>query len=355
MLRLEALPAAHGDALLLTWGRSEKTAHRMLIDAGPLGRYRGVHDRLAALGGTPKLDGLVITHIDGDHIEGVVRLLQDRAAMKLKIKDVWFNGWPQLADAGADVLGADQGEMVGALLERDRLPWNKAFDGGSVSIPEKGRLPVVELPGGATVTLLGPGPEELKQLRRDWVKVLREVDVQPGKPEEALERLAKRKDLSGIEDLLGGRTKLDSSIANRSSISFLFEYAGRSLLLTGDGHGDVLSAGIRRLLKQRKRKRLAVDVFKLPHHCSAGNVTEELLELVETSNYVVSSNGAKYKHPDKLALQRVLAQKHKTTPTLWFNHLSKTTKPWASEKTQAKHGYLAVFPEEEAAGAVLDL
>src|SRR3982750_4502457 len=124
MLRLEMLPAAHGDALLVTWG-SERRPHRMLVDAGALGTYRAIHDRIEALGDLPELQLLVVTHVDGDHIEGVIRLLQDSAALRLRIGEVWFNGWPQLPES--DRQGADYGEMVGALLQRGGLPWNTRF------------------------------------------------------------------------------------------------------------------------------------------------------------------------------------------------------------------------------------
>ena len=350
-LRLEALPAAHGDALLLEWG-----GHRMLVDGGPAGRYRTVHDRVAALP-SRDLDVLAVTHIDGDHIEGVVRLLQDRRALGLRVGDVWFNGWPQL-DAISDRQGADQGEMVGAVLTRDRLPWNAATAGAAVVVPPDGDLPVLPLPG-AKATLLSPGPGELATLKRNWVKVLDEVGVKPGRPEEALKRLEKRRDLSGIEDLQGASGKLDSSVANASSIAMLLEIDdGPSVLLTGDGHGDVLAAGLRRLASRRGVDRGHVDAFKLPHHGSAGNVTDELLGLVDTTRYVVSTNGAKFKHPDEAAILRIVSgetRREDVPVELVFNYASPTTDPWADEETQRRLRYTATFPADTSAGAVLDL
>lgn len=353
MLRLEVLPAAHGDALLVTWG-SGRRRHRMLVDAGPLGTYRAVHQRIRELARRPRLDVLVITHIDGDHIEGVVRLLQDRTALNLRIDDIWFNGWPQVATVG-DELGPLQGEMVGALLERDGLPWNEAFDGGPIQVLADRPLPVVELPGGATATVLGPGPAQLRDLRREWVSVLQRAGMEPGDVEGSLERLAEREELAGIEDLQGQSSELDHSVANAASTSLLLEHDGRSLLLTGDSHGDVLAAGIRRLTAERGGGPLRVDVFKLPHHASKGNVTDDVVALVETSCYVVSTNGARYKHPDEKALLRVLGRPGRDGPVdLLFNHRSATTEKWADERRQRKHDYRAVFPDTASAGVTLD-
>jgi hypothetical protein len=350
-LRLAALPAAHGDALLLEWG-----GHRMLVDGGPLGTYRTVHDRVAALP-SRDVDVLAVTHVDGDHIEGVVRLLQDRRALGLRLGDVWFNGWPQL-DVLGDRQGANQGEMVGALLLRDRLPWNAVVGGAPVVVPEGGDLPVLPLPG-ATATLISPGPGELATLKVNWVKVLAEMGVKPGHPEEALKRLAKRRDLSGIEDLQGASGKPDSSIANASSIALLVEVdGGPSVLLTGDGHGDVLAVGLRRLAAKRGVERIHVDAFKLPHHGSAGNVTDELLGLVDTTRYVVSTNGAKFKHPDEAAILRIVSgdtRREDVPVELVFNYASPTTTPWGDEETQRRLRYTATFPGVASAGAVVEL
>ena len=42
------------------------------------------------------------------------------------------------------------------------------WPGGAVAVPAKGPLPVVDLPGGPTLTLLSPGPKQLAALRRTW-------------------------------------------------------------------------------------------------------------------------------------------------------------------------------------------
>jgi hypothetical protein len=355
MLRLEMLPAAHGDSLLVQWG-DRHDVHRMLIDAGPLATYPAIHDRVKALGRKPDIELLVVTHIDGDHIEGVVRLLQDRAAMGLRLGDVWVNGWPQIAPKKGDVQGADQGEMVGALLTRDHLPWNQAFKFDAVAVRPDGPLPCIALPGGAQVTVLGPGPDELRKLRREWIKVMREVGVVPGQVDDALKRLATRKALAGVEDLLGGSTKLDNSVANGSSIALLFEYDGHSLLLTGDSHGDVLSAGLRRLCAERDVDRIPVDAFKLQHHGSRANVTDESLSLVQTTRYLVSSNGARYHHPDREAIMRILDGPSRDGDVeLVFNYDAETTRRWGDRRTMKRLHYTATFPESAAAGAVLEV
>jgi hypothetical protein len=355
---LQALPANEGDSLLLSWG--EGTAlHRMLTDGGRLFSYQAVHDRIAALGSPgkpPHLDLIVITHIDADHIEGVIRLLQDAKALKLSVDDVWFNGWPQIANE--DLLGADYGEMVGALLTKLKLPWNHAFTGAPAMAPKDDPLTTVTI-GGATLTLLSPGPTELRKLRANWTKVLAAAGQKPGDGVAALARLAQRPELAGLEhagDVLGEKTPLDNSVANGSSIGMLVEFDGHSVLMTGDGHGDVLAKGIRRLLKARKLGVLPVDVVKLPHHCSAGNVTEDFLSLLDSGRFVISTNGARYNHPDETAVMRVLNRPHHGRGTeLIFDYLSDTTKPWAAPATQRKLKYTATYPAAGESGVIIDV
>jgi hypothetical protein len=269
---------------------------------------------------------------------------------------VWFNGWPQLAATAEDSLGADQGEMVGAMLSRDRQPWNQAFASQPVQVPPDGDLPVVALPGGAQVTVLGPGPRQLAKLRREWTKVLREIGVTPGRVDAALERLTRRKDLVGPGDALGGRAGLDNSVANSTSISLLFEHQERKLLLTGDSHGDVLAMGLRKLLAARGGQRLTVDAFKLPHHGSRGNVTNEVLGLVDTTRYLVSTSGARYHHPDREAMQRILGRSGRSRLLqLYFNYDSETTRPWGEPERQRRYRYEAVFPTAPDVGVTVEV
>jgi beta-lactamase superfamily II metal-dependent hydrolase len=337
--RIEMLPAAHGDALIVEW-KDRRRVHRMLIDGGPRNTYPLLHKRISGLR-RRHLDLVVVTHIDSDHIEGVARLFQDRAALRLGIGDVWFNGFRHLPEVPDDGLGAEQGEYVSALVDRGRLPWNAGVSGGPVALSPDGPLPVVELPGGPTLTFLSPGPEQLTALRRTWSSALRSAGMEPGDTEEALRRLRERPGLGGLGgDALGERGGLDHSEANGSSIAFLLEHNGSSLLLTGDGHGPVLADGLRRLLAERGIDRLPVDAVKAPHHGSAANVTDDFLALVDSPRYLFSTNGAHHKHPDRAAVRRVLASG--TGPVeLVFNYRSATTEPWATPPRP----HTAVFPD----------
>ena len=74
------------------------------------------------------------------------------------------------------------------------------------------------------------------------------------------------------------------------------------MLLTGDGRGDQLLEGLQKAGLLKSDGTLHVDVFKLPHHGSARNVTPDLFERITADTYVVCADG-KYDNPDFQTLE----------------------------------------------------
>lgn len=352
-MRVEMLPAMFGMAMWVEWPDGAGTTHRLLVDAGPGPAYDVLWRRLMDLPRQQRtLDLLVVSHIDADHIEGVLRLLQDREPMGLHIGEVWFNGWPALAPLG--ILGPAQGEMLGALLERDLgRRWNASAGGAgnAVMVPTEGPPPCHELPGGATVTVLSPFIEQLLVLKDKWRTVLSAAGQTPGAGANALVALSQRRDLAGLcaTGMLGGgrrRPTRDSSIANGTSIAILLEQDGHRLLIAADAWADVLERGVDRLLAERHARRLDVDAFQLPHHGSRANITESLLDKVRADRYLVTTNGDHYHHPDAEAIELVISHERaaRRRPEFVFNYCTSTTLPWANAVRQKAEGYRATYP-----------
>src|SRR5829696_5551775 len=159
------LPAGQGDSILLEYGGPGEE-RRVLIDGGPARCYTQVAARLAEVpADRRRIDLLVLTHVDADHIEGVIKLVND-AGLAARIDEVWFNGHEQLPPV--DELGAAQGEILSALLSARGIPLNRAFAGGAVVRRQGHPLPRVELPGGLALTVLGPDRGTLQALRTVW-------------------------------------------------------------------------------------------------------------------------------------------------------------------------------------------
>jgi beta-lactamase superfamily II metal-dependent hydrolase len=352
-VRVTALPAAHGDALWVEYGLGEDT-HRLLIDGGPAGTYGAVRASLERVPPTERqIELFVVTHIDADHIDGAILLLQEYDTLGLSVGDVWFNGWRHLQEDAPrdDVFAPLQGEFLGALIEEDRLRWNAAFASAAIVVPEMGPLPRRLLPGGASLTLVSPQPRQLRRLRRNWDTVARDAGWSPGDSTEALKRLAARRDYeppARIEVFGREEYKADNSVANGSSIAFAFEYEGIQCLFTGDAIADVLAKGLERLAAERGTDAVHFDLVKLPHHGSIGNIDKRLVEVMPADRFLISTNGGRYHHPDssaiELILQRSAARSQAQKTELYFNYSCETTKDWGDPGRQKTLSYRAFFP-----------
>jgi hypothetical protein len=187
MLRIEMLPAAEGDALWIEYGHPN-APRRILVDGGPARTYHALRSRILALPPASRHFELVVaTHIDTDHIDGIIRLLRDES-LGVTIGDIWFNGYPQLIEA--DTQGPAEGEILGALIQQRGLPWNAAFNRQAVMV--RGSFDPIPLAGSLRATILGPTRAELQTLLRDWESVLRGEHWVPGDEARALTELEAR-------------------------------------------------------------------------------------------------------------------------------------------------------------------
>jgi hypothetical protein len=360
MFKLEMMPAGHGDCLWIEYG-DLKTPHRVLIDGGPAPTYPRVKARIEALPPRSReFDLLIITHVDADHIEGVVRLLGD-TTLGAKFGEVWFNGWKHLPDPNNDKLGPVHGEYLTALLEKGGHAWNVSFKGNAVRVPDQGTLPRVTLPGGMTLTLLSPTNQQLIKLRPKWNAEVRKAGLEPGGAAEALEHLAGNRRLQPdalgdlkVAALAAKPFASDHSEANGSSIAVLAEYGGKSCLLTGDAFAPVLVESIQRLVDERGVERLRLDAFKIAHHGSQGNLSKELLNLFRCPRYLFSTNGKIFNHPDPESVARVIMHGGKK-PSLYFNYRSEENEMWDNERLWKQHDFTVFFPPKGKEGMEVDL
>lgn len=328
MLSLELLPAAHGDSIWIEYGSATKPK-RVLIDGGPAHTYaNGLRRRIAAVPESERVfELLVVSHIDADHIDGSLILLQELAALKVSVREVWFNAWAQLPKTDRDTFAPLQGEFLGGLINVDaklRKAWNSSFDGAAAMVPEQGSLPEVTLGGDMKLTLLGPTFKDLRRLRSRWASAIRAFS--PGDTAEALRRLAERRDYRppATPAVFAGQVFGDDRApANGSSISFVLEHDGVSLLLAADSHARTLAESLARLRQQRDTPKIRFDAIKLPHHGSMSNVSAAWLDQVETDRWLISTNGAAFGHPD-VKTAELIAQ-HAPKPRLLCNYRCPTT------------------------------
>ena len=122
-----SLPA-QGDCLWVEYGDPMHPS-RLLVDGGTPETSVALRKRVTQLPENDRhFDLLIVTHIDNDHIGGVLELLGEDLP-GLSFDDIWFNAWRHLPETGLEKFGPVQGEKLSTLLDRSYGPWNKCFDG----------------------------------------------------------------------------------------------------------------------------------------------------------------------------------------------------------------------------------
>jgi beta-lactamase superfamily II metal-dependent hydrolase len=372
MFRIKMLPARYGDSLWIEYGRPSNP-RRVLIDGGLASTYDILRAHLLGLLSSQRhFDLMVVTHVDADHIEGMITLLADRD-LSFTTDDFWFNAWRHLSPAPRSLLGPLHGEFLSAMIDARRFNWNRSFcDGSHASsfahppvVIQDDRLPEVTLDGGMKLTLLTPDRAALGKLKRVWKREVQKAGLEAGDLPAWKARLYDTPRLlpasllgdqaPGLEALAQAESKKDTSVANGSSIAFLAEFEGKSCLFAADAQPGQLSASLRRLLAARPgQERLPLNAFKVAHHGGSKNFTPELASLIDCERYLFSTNGERYGHPEKETIARLLTTKRSPCQLL-FNYCSDANQAWADPQLKARYQYEVDYPADNERGLTIEL
>ncbi len=375
-MKLTIFQAADGDCLLLTG----KDGKNLLVDGGRTGAFReNVAPDLGALaeaGGV--LDLVCVSHIDGDHIEGILELMDEILGWKVydyqqsrgnarfpkpdlprppQVLGIWHNSFK-------DVIGENSGAIQSQLVANAstmlavpdfagyapinenlansiedslrlasrvgpkelRIPVNAPSGGKTLLAPDS---PCIYPLGGINLYLLAPFASDLERLRRKWnqwlnnnQKTVQKVREDARKDEEQLPMMSEgQRVMTAVRDLataLGKRSLVTPP--NLASIMLLAEEGDRTILLTGDGHARDILKGLQVQGKLDAQGRIHVNVLKVQHHGAEYNITEDFCDRVTADHYIFCANGAS-KNPDLEVLQVLVTRRNRAgTPyKLWFN------------------------------------
>ncbi|MBF0429424.1 MAG: hypothetical protein HQL94_10915 [Magnetococcales bacterium] len=179
MLQLDILDAKQGDCFVLQYGTKEAPKY-VLFDGGPSGVWRAtLKPYLQELQGQhPDPNGLlpiqllVVTHVDNDHIKGILEMTEEMlssAPRWLDIKKRWFNGWKDMVRNSTTMNGANmtlasfaQGNSLGVNFAQLGLPDNYTFSGSVMGYKR------VILSNGPVFHIIGPTEEQLQKLKKVW-------------------------------------------------------------------------------------------------------------------------------------------------------------------------------------------
>jgi hypothetical protein len=373
LFTLEALEAKHGDALLLHFGTTPKP-QLIVIDGGPSGVYtKTLRNRLNLLkAARSPSDSLpirmvMVSHIDDDHINGVLQLtrrLDELRAQKkplpYNLLTLWHNSFDDILGNQADGLttnlkAAVKAVSVGAAMPTDlpiqrhsalvlasvkqgrelrnhattlSLDVNEGFD-SLVMVPEGQKSKTLSFGGGLSFTVLGPREARVKELQVTWDKEIKKLGVA---------RQA---------------AFVDQSVFNLSSIIVLAKAGGRTMLLTGDARGDDILEGLKHA-KLLKGGTCHIDLLKIPHHGSDHNVSTEFFRQVTADHYVVSGDG-EHGNPEIATLKMLSEARGQEAFTLYLtNQEPRLTAFFHTEKAAGKK-YKVIFRKGDAPSVRVDL
>jgi Metallo-beta-lactamase superfamily len=373
VFRIKSLSALNGDCIWIEYGE-EDTLSRVLIDGGPVGAYPALRAEIERLPLDKRtFELLVVTHIDADHIDGIVKLMR-HPELGAKFQEVWFNGWPQLdplptlAPTTEDAIDEGRGPVSGSYLDRlliqDGGACNARFRKRAVCVADDGALPRVRLGGGLELTLLSPTIEKLRNLRTTWRQAFAKLGKEPGDADFVQSRLDRDKRFrgdegaapavpSGLDEAAALAPVLDDAVANGSSIAFVAEYAGQRCALLGDAHAPLIEKSFRRMASARAEPKLRLAAVKLSHHGSKGNTTPGLMRAIDCRSYLVSTDGSVFHHPDDEAIQCVLD--YAKPARLFFNYQSERTIRWSNTEPGASADYTTQYPAHGGERLEIDL
>lgn len=346
ILNVNFLPARYGDSIWIEYGDPSDPAV-VLIDGGTGGTRRDIEAMIEQLPGKKHIDLLVVTHIDRDHIEGILALLEESPELA-SIGEIWFNGWQHLpGNESVEAFGSRQGEKLSAAILKNKIPWNEHFSGKAIVSDGEAKYPVIELKNGFRLTILSPTIKHLADLKPAWVEELKKANLLPGFGLEQPKPLPAGTEKFGaampdVEELCSQPFEEDDAVANGSSIAFLAEFQQKRILFCGDAFPSVLLNSLHDLYEEN----VPIDLVKLSHHASAGNTSPELLMKLNCKRFVISTNGSNYYHPAPVTVARVIKLKGEGTE-LFFNYRTAYNEIWDNTILKMKYGYRTVYPITE--------
>lgn len=378
MVEIKSYPAKNGDAFLV---KVSPDPFAMLIDGGYADTFRRYIksdlENLAACGYS--LDLVVATHIDADHISGLLSFFllngtaqapdiipvhevlhnslrslaaptKERVVMRQDdeaiLRDICLQGYqqPKEVNSSEQEISARQGISLARLLCERGYQWNTHT--GETPIGGDG-LAELSLSQGK-ITILGPNKTRLGALKKWWMSEMRRMGWVGSLHEldDAFEFLCSYEVVNPGEQMLASSEAdlarayvPDNSITNGSSISLIVEVEGRHLLFLGDSWADDTVDAL------GTNGPSIFDAVKIAHHGSAHNTSLDLLDLVDSPHFFISTNGAGHAHPDYAVLKAIVDRPAAFCRTLHFNYSTPASQKLKSY--QAESGANFIVRENE--------
>ena len=286
-MNIKFLKAGNGDCIII-----HNNNKNILIDGGNDSKYLREEINNIHINGE-KIDLLVITHHDDDHIKGIIDILEEvqngtYGNKSEFIKQVIFNS-PRLflnkiVPNEEKLLSYKQAHRVEELLiSIDQKNWKITTNESDPIIFDDLKLEILS-PISEDVDKYSnnTGAYLSTDYKSDWCSSMRSLD-------------------SHIND-----DSQDKSLFNKNSVVLKIECNDKKILLTGDVTPARLEKIISDLVINNNGEPVEFDYIKMPHHGSYRSINKKIIENLKCFNYIISTNSKKYSLPNKRALLKIL-------------------------------------------------
>lgn len=374
---IKTFPCIDGDCIFMKlMNDSKEESFHIMIDCGALSEEITdyICNELQL-----RIDLLIVTHIDKDHIDGITAMFYEERLKDIKIGKILFNCYQDYTGTAQplDETIRTQMDMIQKMAGEDT--GSQISVNGSVSLAskilEKDELKQVwekktikdttpDFPLGkkwGKLIFLSPSEDALKNLYeifKEEYAGITSVKI-PDQPFENIEELyeliirldsqrkmafhgqrAKDKDaiLGGAiginEELIDEAYKIepdekDLSIQNKASLAFVWECNGHRVLFLGDAQACQVAS----ILESKLGKGdLYFDAIKVSHHGSSYNATKQLYNKVDAPVYFITG-GEEGLRPSLGAISKII-HKGKTdgkTRVIRYNFVTSLTEELGSD------------------------
>jgi len=383
MVKVKMFKAEEGDAFLISFGEDQNL--NIMIDMGLEKTYQNYIKpeliNLSSMG--KKIDVLVISHIDKDHIGGALKFIEENGEDQsiIKVEDVWHNTYRHMQfdkekiikvtkeeinelkalkmrnkirsdESGLEDIAVEDGISFGSSLLKFNYNWNLAFKGGTVCSDKLFKHNI----GGLNIILLSPNQRKLKELSKKWIEKLDDIIYGFNISDEEVfddafeyymqnEKIHERSvddicidglalDIESLSNVISSK---DNSKTNGASISFIIEYKKNKLLFLGDAHEDIIFNNLSEL--KSINYDLSFDMVKVSHHASNRNISNRLLSLIECRKFLISTNGKMHNHPNVEAISKIIMKSSKQKKEIIFNYNLSKMEFLDDEFLKSKYNY----------------
>ena len=292
-MRIEFLQAGTGDSIWIC-----HNPKNIVIDGGK--STSAIKERYDQMPQDENIDLLVVTHIDSDHIAGIIALVK---YMKEKdelgrLKEVWFN-FPKKEKTNE--YSVNEGNELSDLLSKiDGLNWNNNTSellGKKIEIGDL-NLQVLAPDHDVAYEYKPEAPKEMGAEQKDWEVKLKTL-------------------IEYVDD-----DNLDACGPNSQSIVILVECDGKKALFPGDCTPQELYDALHAYNTIHETP-LILELMKLPHHGSTRNITKEIINEIDSQNFVISTKkNNKYGFPQKETIAKLISYRNgeEKAINVYFNY-----------------------------------